>query len=154
MRRHDIFVKCVQDAQILFAVQTLLNLAPGFMQHRGNKTRQMRSQAKQGKSGKLRFSEGREQDKNATNTETITVCTKITIVLILLHVLLLYIRLISGNQEKRQKPPTHPKARGLSVGRKEALVVGELKTFPGRRQVQRLNILFPAPACLPGAFLL
>lgn len=32
--------------------------------------------------------------------------------------------------------------------------MGELKTFPGRRQVQRLNVMFSAPACLPGAFLL
>lgn len=114
----------------------------------------MRSPAKQGKSGKLRFSEEREQYKSTTNTEAITVCTKITIVLILLHVLLLYIGLISGNQEKRQKPPTHPRAHGLSTGRKEALRVRELKTFPGRRQVQRLNVMFSAPACLPGAFLL
>lgn len=109
----------------------------------------MRCQAAQGKSGKLRFSEGWEQYKSANITETITVCTKITIVLILLQVLLLYIRLISGNQEKWQQPPTHPRSALTQCRQKGGSSCGRTENIPWEETSSKAQCYVLSPSLSP-----
>lgn len=52
-----------------------------------------RSQESQSSHARKGFAEGCKQHKNINMTETTTVCTEITIVLILLQVLVLYIQI-------------------------------------------------------------